>query len=52
MPLVDTPIRFSGEAREPALAPPVLGQYTDEILGGLLGMAADEIEKLREDGVV
>ncbi len=52
VPLVANPIRFSGEAREPALAPPVLGQHTDEILGGLLGMAADDIAKLREAGVV
>ena len=52
VPLVDTPIRYVGEAREPALAPPALGQHTDEILGGLLGMAADDIARLREAGVV
>ena len=52
VPLVANPIRFSGEAREPALAPPVLGQHTDEILGDLLGMAAGDIARLREGGVV
>jgi formyl-CoA transferase len=29
-----------------------LGRHTDEILSGLLGMSADEIAKLRAEGVV
>ena len=32
--------------------PPLLGQHTDEVLGGLLGMEGDELSRLRQSGVV
>jgi crotonobetainyl-CoA:carnitine CoA-transferase CaiB-like acyl-CoA transferase len=38
-----------GSVRE---APPVLGQHTDEVLTGLLGLSADEVSALRAEGVV
>jgi crotonobetainyl-CoA:carnitine CoA-transferase CaiB-like acyl-CoA transferase len=31
---------------------PRLGEHTDEVLGGLLGMTSDEISNLRAEGVV
>jgi formyl-CoA transferase len=34
------------------LAPPLLGQHTEEILSQRLGASADEIERLRKDGVI
>jgi crotonobetainyl-CoA:carnitine CoA-transferase CaiB-like acyl-CoA transferase len=34
-----------------SLGPP-LGAHTDEILGGLLGLSADDLRALREKGVV
>ena len=40
MPLVASPMRFSGTPVEYRHAPPVLGQHTDEILGRVLGTIA------------
>jgi crotonobetainyl-CoA:carnitine CoA-transferase CaiB-like acyl-CoA transferase len=31
---------------------PCVGQHTDQVLGGLLGLVADELAQLRADGVV
>jgi crotonobetainyl-CoA:carnitine CoA-transferase CaiB-like acyl-CoA transferase len=31
---------------------PAIGQHTDEVLGGLLGLSAAELTGLREQGVV
>jgi crotonobetainyl-CoA:carnitine CoA-transferase CaiB-like acyl-CoA transferase len=50
--LVASPMRFSATPLEYRLAPPVLGQHTDEILGRLLGKDAAEIERLRAAGVI
>ena len=41
--------RTPGELRSPA---PTLGQHNDEVLGGMLGMTAAEIEQLKLDKVV
>jgi len=40
--------RTPGELR----AAPVLGQHTDEVLTGMLGLSASEIEQLRNERVV
>jgi len=52
IPLVASPMRFSGTPVEYRNAPPVLGQHTDEILGTVLGRSAAEIAKLKADGIV
>jgi crotonobetainyl-CoA:carnitine CoA-transferase CaiB-like acyl-CoA transferase len=39
-------------AAKPAMAAPLLGQHTFEALGGLLGLRADELNGLRERGVI
>jgi crotonobetainyl-CoA:carnitine CoA-transferase CaiB-like acyl-CoA transferase len=52
LPLVASPMRFSGTPLEYRLAPPVLGQHTDEVLRGLLGKNDAEIAQLRAEGVV
>lgn len=52
VPLVASPLRLSdGPARAP-LAPPRLGEHTDEILRERLGMSAAEIAVLRKNNVV
>jgi crotonobetainyl-CoA:carnitine CoA-transferase CaiB-like acyl-CoA transferase len=50
--LVANPMRFSETPIDYTLAPPVLGQHTDEILRDTLGMSEAEIGKLRAAGVV
>ena len=49
--LVSTPVRAAGETFAPAPAP-AAGEHSDEILRELLGLGADDIAKLRADGVV
>ena len=50
--LVANPMRFSQTPITYDLAPPALGQHTDEILRDTLGMSDAQIAQLREDGVV
>ena len=45
------PIEFGATPGAIRTAPPLLGEHTDEILGEL-GIAPDELERLRADGVV
>ncbi|MGB5081006.1 MAG: CaiB/BaiF CoA-transferase family protein [Burkholderiales bacterium] len=45
-PTVASPMRFSGTPVEYPLPPPLLGQHTREVLGDLLGMRADELDRL------
>ena len=44
--------QFDGVAAEVAWPGPALGAHTDEVLRNLLGMPANEIERLRREGVV
>ena len=45
------PVRVDG--KPPRLrASPVLGQHTGEVLASWLGMSANDVEKLRAEGVV
>ena len=52
LPLVASPMRFSGTPLEYRLAPPLLGQHTDEVLRGLLGKSDAEIASLRAGGIL
>ncbi len=52
VPLVANPIRLSATPPGYDLPPPLLGQHTDEILRGRLGMSAGAIAELRRRGVV
>jgi crotonobetainyl-CoA:carnitine CoA-transferase CaiB-like acyl-CoA transferase len=49
---VANPVRLSASAPSYGLPPPLLGQHTREVLQGLLGMTAGEIDALRGAGVV
>ena len=50
--LVRSPIRLSETPERTGVGPPALGQHTDEVLTGLLGMPAAEVEALRARGVL
>jgi crotonobetainyl-CoA:carnitine CoA-transferase CaiB-like acyl-CoA transferase len=52
LPTVASPMRFSATPLEHKLAPPVLGQHTDEVLRGLLKMSDAEIAALRSAGTI
>jgi crotonobetainyl-CoA:carnitine CoA-transferase CaiB-like acyl-CoA transferase len=52
LPTVASPMRFSATPVEYKLAPPLLGQHTDEILRGLLHLDEAAIAKLRADGTI
>ncbi len=47
-----SPLEFSGSPRVEPKPAPVLGQHTDEILSGVLGMSDGEIGRLRDAKVV
>jgi crotonobetainyl-CoA:carnitine CoA-transferase CaiB-like acyl-CoA transferase len=50
--LLAPPYRFDGERCAVRLRPPLLGEHSREILGGLLGKTPEQIELLMETGVV
>jgi crotonobetainyl-CoA:carnitine CoA-transferase CaiB-like acyl-CoA transferase len=46
------PIKLSETGEETFSPPPLLGQHTEEVLGGLLGLDAEQIAALRAEGVI
>jgi crotonobetainyl-CoA:carnitine CoA-transferase CaiB-like acyl-CoA transferase len=51
-PTVANPIRFSETPVTYEVPPPLLGEHTREILGGVLGLGAAEIDALAAQGVI
>jgi crotonobetainyl-CoA:carnitine CoA-transferase CaiB-like acyl-CoA transferase len=52
MKMIANPVKLSETPADYRLPPPVLGQHTNEILGGKLGLDAAAIAALREKGIV
>ncbi|TAK88130.1 MAG: CoA transferase [Betaproteobacteria bacterium] len=52
LPMVASPMRFSDTPLEYRLAPPLLGEHTEEVLRGLLRKSDKEIARLRADGAI
>ena len=52
VPLVANPIRLSGSPVTYRLAPPTLGEHTDEVLHDLLGLEAPALEALRTARII
>jgi crotonobetainyl-CoA:carnitine CoA-transferase CaiB-like acyl-CoA transferase len=45
-------MRFSATPVDHSVPPPLLGEHTREVLGGVLGLGAAEIDALARAGVV
>jgi crotonobetainyl-CoA:carnitine CoA-transferase CaiB-like acyl-CoA transferase len=52
VPLIGSPMKFSGTPVTHELPPPLLGQHSEEILRGVLGMSAEDVAKLRASGAM
>jgi len=52
LPLVASPMRFSGTPLEYRLPPPLLGEHTDQVLKQFLKLDDAEIGRLRADGII
>jgi crotonobetainyl-CoA:carnitine CoA-transferase CaiB-like acyl-CoA transferase len=50
--LVGSPFHLEGEVLPQPTAPPALGQHTEEVLREVLGLDADRIAQLRQQGVI
>jgi 2-methylfumaryl-CoA isomerase len=47
-----SPLEFSANDRVPPAPAPRLGQHTDEVLAGVLGLSGAEIGRLHDEGVI
>jgi crotonobetainyl-CoA:carnitine CoA-transferase CaiB-like acyl-CoA transferase len=52
IPVVNRSIKFPEDKQPAPAAPPVLGQHTDEVLGDVLGLTAEQVAQLRAARVV
>ena len=50
--VIANPVRLSETPADYRRPPPVLGEHTDEVLGGMLGYGAERLVALREAGVI
>lgn len=50
--LVGNPIKLSAAQKTKALAPPVLGQHTDEVLKSVLGLPDEDLAALEKNAII
>ena len=50
--LINSPMKLSGTPTENRMAPPMLGQHTDEVLSEVLDMDDTELAALRDSGII
>ncbi len=49
--VIANPVRLSATPVDYRIAPPLLGEHTDDVLGTILGMSAADIAALKEKGI-
>ena len=52
MRLTNNALKFTNESADPRTPAPVLGQDNEAVYGGLLGMSTEEIQTLKENGII
>ena len=52
IPLVPQPVKFSGKGVQKPQHVPLLGEHTEAVLTKLLGKTKEEMNVLRQDGVI
>ena len=52
VPMIASPMKFSGTPLEQITPPPMLGQHTGAVLGQILGRDAEAIKRLRDAGAI
>ena len=50
--VIANPVRLSETPPDYRIPPPLLGEHTDAVLGGLLGLPAADIAALRDKGIL
>ncbi|HEY0418047.1 MAG TPA: CoA transferase, partial [Acetobacteraceae bacterium] len=50
--VIANPVRLSDTPPDYRMPPPLLGEHTEEVLQGLLGISNEEFESLREKNIV
>jgi formyl-CoA transferase len=50
-PMLGNPVKLSGSPTEVTRAP-LLGEHNADVFGGLLGLSADDLAKLKQDGAI
>jgi crotonobetainyl-CoA:carnitine CoA-transferase CaiB-like acyl-CoA transferase len=50
--LTGNPIKMSGAEERPPIPPPILGEHTEEILRGKLGLDMERVEALKGEGAI
>jgi formyl-CoA transferase len=50
--MVANPVKFSETPITHEVPPPLLGEHTDEVLHGVLGMAQGDIARIRKEGLI
>ena len=52
VPLIGNPVKMSGTPPQYRLAPPTLGQHTEEVLEELLDYNEEQIQSLKDESIV
>ncbi len=52
LPVLGNPVKLGGDRAEEVLPPPLLGQHTEEVLTGWLGLSEAEVLALRQEKVI